>query len=92
MYGHGGKERIMEEKKIQQPSHISGALCDAYALLHDLVYILAGITLFFVFVIRLVGVSAPSMMPTLQNGDYVALLSHFLIHVLKQGESSNQRT
>ena len=76
----------MEEKKIQQPSQKSGALCDVYALLHDLVYILAGITLFFVFVIRLVGVSGPSMMPTLQNGDYVALLSNFLMGDLKQGD------
>ena len=86
VYGHGGKERIMEEKKIQQPSQKSGVLCDVYALLHDLVYILAGITLFFVFVIRLVGVSGPSMMPTLQNGDYVALLSNFLMGDLKQGD------
>ena len=76
----------MEEKKIQQPSQKSGVLCDVYALLHDLVYILAGITLFFVFVIRLVGVSGPSMMPTLQNGDYVALLSNFLMGDLKQGD------
>jgi len=27
VYGHGGKERIMEEKKNQQPSQKSGALC-----------------------------------------------------------------
>ncbi len=76
----------MEKKKIRQPSQKSGPLCDVYALLHDLVYILAGITLFFVFVIRLVGVSGPSMKPTLQNGDYVALLSNFLMGDLKQGD------
>lgn len=84
--GRGGKERIMEEKKVRQPSQKSGSLRDIYALLHDLVYILAGITLFFVFIIRLVGVSGPSMMPTLQNGDYVALLSNFLMGDLKQGD------
>lgn len=76
----------MEEKKIRQPSQKNGPLRDVYALLHDLVYILAGITLFFVFVIRLVGVSGPSMMPTLQDGDYVALLSNFLMGDLKQGD------
>lgn len=84
--GRGGKERIMEEKKVRQPSQKSGSLRDIYALLHDLVYILAGITLFFVFIIRLVGVSGPSMTPTLQNGDYVALLSNFLMGDLKQGD------
>lgn len=59
---------------------------DLYALLHDLVYILAGITLFFVFVVRLVGVSGPSMMQTLQDGDYVALLSNVLMGDLEQGD------
>lgn len=51
---------------------------EAYLLLHDLVYILAAVTIFFVFVVRLVGVSGPSMTPTLLDGDYVALLSNCL--------------
>ncbi len=74
----------MEEKKRAPKKN--GPMRDVYALLHDLVYILAAITLFFVFVIRLVGVSGPSMMQTLQNGDYVALLSNFLMGNLEQGD------
>ena len=74
----------MEEKKRAPKKN--GPMRDVYALLHDLVYILAAITLFFVFVIRLVGVSGPSMMQTLQNGDYVALLSSFLMGDLEQGD------
>lgn len=73
----------MEKKEIREKK---GFLHDLYALLHDLVYILAGVTLFFVFVIRLVGVSGPSMMQTLQDGDYVALLSNTLMGELEQGD------
>lgn len=80
----GRKEQAMEEKKRAPKKN--GPMRDVYALLHDLVYILAAITLFFVFVIRLVGVSGPSMMQTLQNGDYVALLSNFLMGNLEQGD------
>ncbi len=80
----GRKEQAMEEKKRAPKKN--GPMRDVYALLHDLVYILAAITLFFVFVIRLVGVSGPSMMQTLQNGDYVALLSNFLMGDLEQGD------
>ncbi len=73
----------MEKKETQEKK---GFLHDIYALLHDLVYILAGITLFFVFVVRLVGVSGPSMMQTLQDGDYVALLSNTIMGELEQGD------
>lgn len=62
-----------EETEQPQPRHL---LLDAYTLLHDLVYILAFITFFFVFAIRLVGVDGKSMNMTLYDGDYVALLSN----------------
>ncbi len=71
---------------VRRKAQKGGPLRDVYALLHDLVYILAGITLFFVFVLRLVGVSGPSMRQTLQDGDYVALLSNFLMGDLEQGD------
>ena len=71
---------------VRRKAQKGGPLRDVYALLHDLVYILAGITLFFVFVLRLVGVSGPSMRQTLQDGDYVALLSPFLMGDLEQGD------
>ena len=53
---------------------------ELYTWLHDLVFCLSFVTVFFVFFIRLVGVSGPSMTPTLLNGDNVALLSNFFYH------------
>ena len=68
----------MEEKK--QPAK------ELYTLLHDFVYILVVITVLFVFVVRMVGVSGPSMMPTLQDGEYIALLSNFLCGDYEAGD------
>lgn len=68
-----------EEKK-------GGVLYDIYALLHDLVYILAAITLIFVFFVRLVGVNGESMLPTLQDGDYLALQSNVIMGDLEYGD------
>ena len=70
----------MEEQKKKNPAE------DIYAVLHDFVYILAAITLIFVFLIRLVGVSGPSMTPTLLDGEYVALLSNFVCRDYGQGD------
>ena len=53
---------------------------EIYSLLHDIVYILAIVTILFVFVVRLVGVDGESMLPTLHNNDYVLLESNFLYH------------
>lgn len=69
----------MEEKK-------SGFLYDIYSLLHDLVYILAAITLIFVFFVRLVGVNGESMMPTLHDSDYLALQSNLIMGDLEYGD------
>ena len=49
---------------------------ECYTLLHDLVYILVFVTILFVFALRVVSVSGPSMYPTLVDRDYVALLSN----------------
>ena len=70
----------MEEKKKKNPA------ADVYAVLHDFVYILAAITLVFVFVIRLEGVSGPSMTPTLLDGEYMSLLSNFISRDYEQGD------
>lgn len=63
-----------------------GFLYDIYTLLHDLVYILAAITLIFVFCVRLVGVVGNSMNSTLYNGDYLALQSNVIMGDLKYGD------
>ena len=74
---------------MRDPKHLQEALADnaqkeekisigeqCYTLLHDIVYILAFVTLFFVFVVRIVSVSGSSMYPTLVDRDYVGLLSN----------------
>ena len=63
-----------------------GFLYDIYTLLHDLVYILAAITLIFVFCVRLVGVVGNSMNSTLYDGDYLALQSNVIMGDLKYGD------
>lgn len=80
-------EEIFEEPTEKKPKeNKSGILYDIYALLHDLVYILAAITLIFVFFVRLVGVNGGSMLPTLQNSDYLALQSNVIMGELKYGD------
>lgn len=55
-----------------------GFAYEIFSLLHDVVYILAAVTIIFVFIVRLVGVDGESMLPTLHNRDYVLLESNFL--------------
>ena len=78
----------MEEKQreTKKPEEKRSFLHDIYALLHDLVYILAAITLVFVFCVRLVGVNGASMLPTLRHGDYLALQSNMIMGELKYGD------
>lgn len=59
---------------------------ETFTMLHDLVYILAAITLIFVFFFRLVGVDGSSMYPTLVDHDYLVLESNFLYRNVKQGD------
>ncbi|MDD7652457.1 MAG: signal peptidase I [Candidatus Faecousia sp.] len=65
-----------EKEKPEKPKPTLLESC--YTCLHDLVYILAALTLIFVFVLRVVSVSGYSMYPTLVNSDYVALLSNVI--------------
>lgn len=55
-------------------------------MLHDLVYILAAVTVLFTLLIRLVTVSGPSMTSTLLDRDYVAVLSNVLYRDVKNGD------
>ena len=59
---------------------------ETFTMLHDLVYILAGITLVFVFFFRLVGVDGSSMYPTLVDHDYLVLESNFLYRSVRAGD------
>ncbi len=81
------KEERKEEFTEEQPSQGKRSfLYDVYSLLHDLAYILAAITLIFVFCVRLVGVSGASMEPTLKDGDYLALQSNVIMGDLEYGD------
>lgn len=54
--------------------------------LHDLVFGLVGILLVFMFLFRMVVVSGPSMMQTLQDGDSLILLSNVFYNNPKYGD------
>ncbi len=75
-----------EESQESPQEEKTSVLYDIYSLLHDLVYILAAITLVFVFCVRLVGVNGDSMLPTLQNKDYLALESNLIMGDLEYGD------
>jgi len=70
-----------QRKKCANGSAPKGTLFELYGMLHDLIYILAVVTLLFVFVVRLVGVDGESMLPTLHNRDFLLLESNFLYGV-----------
>ena len=64
----------------------SGAQSEIYELLHDMVYILAVVTLVFVFLMRMVSVKGPSMTSTLLDGDRLTLLSNTIYSEPKAGD------
>ena len=70
------------EKKIQQKRWQKNIL----SYLHDLVFGLVGILLVFMLLFRMVVVSGPSMMQTLQDGDRLILLSNVLYTNPKYGD------
>lgn len=70
-------ETVQEEPEAEKPEKKS-LLAELYDMLHDLIYILAAVTLIFVFFVRLVGVEGDSMLPTLHNRDFLLLESNFL--------------
>ena len=59
---------------------------ETYEWVRSLVGAVLVITLLFTFVVRLMGVDGHSMVPTLQDGDYVALLSNLFMGDLEQGD------
>ena len=69
-----------------QPDQAKGMVYELFVLLHDLVYILAAVTIVFVYAIRLVGVDGDSMYPTLHHADYLALLSNVFYRDVEAGD------
>lgn len=78
--------RKNKKSENQEPEEQVSTGYDLYTWLHDLVFCLTIVTIFFVFFVRLVGVSGPSMEPTLEDGDNVALLSNFLYNDIEYGD------
>ena len=74
------------EKTELTPEEKKEKSYETFTLLHDLVYMLAIVTVIFVFLVRLVGVDGSSMYPTFVNGDYLVLESNFLYKNVKQGD------
>ena len=66
------KMEISEQPQEEIVEKIPGR--DVYETVSSLVSALLVVVLVFTFLVRLMGVSGPSMIPTLQDGDYVALL------------------
>ena len=74
-------EQLLEEDEPEQPQPRNKKIDwsrELHGMLHDIVYLLAAVTLIFVYVVRLVGVQGESMLPTLYDQDYLLLESNFL--------------
>ena len=86
--------RQKSPEKKQNPYEPEGVAGTIYVMLHDMVAILAVITVCFIFLVRLAGVSGCSMYPTLVGGeeyegaagDYLLLRSNFLSASYEQGD------
>lgn len=79
-------EERSENRQERRTSNQKPRGSEAYLLLHDLVYILVIVTLFFTFAVRLVEVSGPSMTPTLLDQDYVLVQSNFNYRTVRTGD------
>ncbi len=73
---------VPQEKKAE-PVSIQEMI---YEMVHDALYIIAVVTLVFVFFMRMVSVQGPSMTPTLLDGDRLALLSNTFYTEPKAGD------
>ncbi len=80
------KKKPSPEAPDAAPEKAHSAGAELFGLLHDLVYIVAAVTLVFVFFVRLIGVKGSSMLPTLHEGDYLLLESNFLYHDIEAGD------
>lgn len=79
-------EKALEQHREDAAEEKAPRGYDAFTMLHDLVIILATLTLVFVFFFRLVGVDGESMIPTFYNQDYLILESNFLYKNVERGD------
>lgn len=78
---HNRQEEIMRPQEAPKKG-----VQELYMLLHDLVYILAVVTVLFTLLVRLVTVSGPSMTSTLLDTDYIAVLSNVFYRDINEGD------
>ena len=78
----------MTKKDEYQPKHLMkrDESRDSYEWIQALVCSVLAVVLVFTFVARLIGVDGPSMVPTLQNGDRLVVVSSLLYHDYKPGD------
>ena len=83
-----GRRKKQETERMAEPAEAQKLPFgyEAYTWLHDVVSCLAFVMILFVFFLRLIGVSGPSMTPTLLHGDRVILLSNFLYQDVEAGD------
>lgn len=74
------------DEQEQSPEKKKEKAFENFTMLHDIVYMLAIVTLIFVFVVRLVGVDGSSMFPTFVDHDYLVLESNFLYRNVTPGD------
>lgn len=81
-------EASAQESQAKEPKQEpkKDILYEGYTMLHDVVYILAALTVVLVFAFRLVGVNGDSMFPTLHNNDYLLLQSNLLYNDYQYGD------
>ncbi len=78
----------MTKKEEYQPKHLmkQDESRDSYEWIQALVCSVLAVVLVFTFVARLIGVDGPSMVPTLQNGDRLVVVSSLLYNDYKPGD------
>lgn len=74
-------ENQRDAKEVQPPKGY-----DSFTILHDVICMLAAVTIVFVFFFRLVAVSGSSMYPTFVNTDWLVLESNFLYKDVEHGD------
>ena len=81
-----GKNMQPDADINQKKNNVTSFQNTILSYLHDLVFLLVGLLLLFVMLFRIVIVSGPSMKNTLQNGDYLIVLSSSVYTKPKVGD------